>query len=188
MVQGLFIGGAEVSLVFGGRREVAGLWWKPLGYVQGVPPTSELSTLPPSCAAASSFSPESGLSSPVVRWDLIADDREALPTDGIAGYGGKGGLYGEGSGGAEGTALVAGQHDMPTAEILQACSLCQTPLDQNTIWGETEFACESCKTAWEWSGAEVAAPGARELPLSAFGENVSAHLPPGAGLTITAGS
>ena len=161
VVRGLFRGGAEVSWVFGGKAEVVGLRWKPLGCEQGVPPSTEHSTLPPSCAAASSSSPESGLSSPVVRWDLLAVVREALSTDGDAGYGGKGGFSGEGSGGAEGSALGADQHDMPSAEDLQVCSLCQTPLGQNNTWGGTESACESRKAAWEWSGADVDAPGAR---------------------------
>ena len=60
VVRGLFRGGAKVSWDFGGKVEVVGLRWKPLGCKQGIPPSAEHSTLPPSCAAASSSSPESG--------------------------------------------------------------------------------------------------------------------------------
>ena len=114
--------------------------------------------------------------------------RGAPPTVGVAGSGGRGGVSGDGSERVEGTAPDAVHHEMPSAEVMQTCSHCQAPLDPTTVWDGAEPACESCEAAWEWSGADVVAPGAREASLTAFRVNVSAHLPPGTGLTITKGS
>ena len=49
-----------------------------------------------SCAAASSSSPESGLSIPVERWDPLAEIRGAPSSDKDVGSGGRGGVAGEG--------------------------------------------------------------------------------------------